>query len=292
LAKIAIELERALARREVHGEAGAQMTRVLAQGDGYNVVDVICTCGPQDNIYEERRSHVAIAIVAAGTFRYRSTAGREIMTPGSLLLGNERQYFECGHEHGAGDRCIAFRFRPDYFERIAGELVANRRSTAFHAVRVPPLRETSLLVAQACSGVVGTAHVSWEEIAVRLAVKVLRLEGRWTNRPIPARAVGRVTRIVRMIESEPHAPLSLAALANEAGLSAYHFLRTFEAVTGITPHRYILRTRLREAAIRLVTERTKVIDVAFESGFGDVSNFNRTFKAEFGVAPTRYRRPR
>jgi AraC family transcriptional regulator len=35
---------------------------------------------------------------------------------------------------------------------------------------------------------------------------------------------------------------------------------------------------------------TKIVDVAFESGFGDVSNFNRAFRAEFGVTPTTYRR--
>ena len=50
-----------------------------------------------------------------------------------------------------------------------------------------------------------------------------------------------------------------------------------------------LEPRLREAALRVTLESSKVIDVAFGSGFGDVSNFNRAFRAEFGVNPRAFR---
>jgi transcriptional regulator GlxA family with amidase domain len=103
-------------------------------------------------------------------------------------------------------------------------------------------------------------------------------------------AEARVTRVVRAIEARPDANLSLTNLARDSGLSPYHFLRTFERLTGVTPHQFVLRARLREAATRLVTEPRKVIDVALDSGFGDVSNFNRAFRAEFGVTPLEYRR--
>jgi AraC family transcriptional regulator len=83
--------------------------------------------------------------------------------------------------------------------------------------------------------------------------------------------------------------LGLGALAREAGLSRYHFLRTFQRLTGLTPHQYLLRGRLREAATRLATEPAKIIEIALDCGFGDVSNFNRAFHAEFGVSPRAYR---
>jgi AraC family transcriptional regulator len=47
--------------------------------------------------------------------------------------------------------------------------------------------------------------------------------------------------------------------------------------------------RLRRAAIRLRTERAKILDIALGCGFGDISNFNRSFRAEFGVSPRAYR---
>jgi AraC-like DNA-binding protein len=83
----------------------------------------------------------------------------------------------------------------------------------------------------------------------------------------------------------------LDSLARQAGLSPYHFLRTFQRVTGVTPHQFVLRARLREAAVRLTTERRNVLDIALDCGFGDVSNFNRAFRTEFGVNPRRYSCP-
>ena len=102
-------------------------------------------------------------------------------------------------------------------------------------------------------------------------------------------ATARVTRAVRRIERHADDGLTLAHLAREAGLSTYHFLRIFERLTGATPHQYVMRARLREAAVRLTGAAGRVLDVAFDSGFGDLSNFNRAFRAEFGVSPRAYR---
>jgi len=70
LAKIAVELERALASRAANGAPGRATARRLGCGDGWTVSDVICTSGPQDRPFEERRTGVSIAIVAAGSFQY------------------------------------------------------------------------------------------------------------------------------------------------------------------------------------------------------------------------------
>jgi AraC-like DNA-binding protein len=157
--------------------------------------------------------------------------------------------------------------------------------------RLPALRRLSPLVAGAGAGVAGSSDVHWEELAVRLAACALRLAARSAGEPgsLPPNAAARVTRTVRAIERHPDAGLTLGRLARQAGLSPYHFLRTFERLTGVTPHQYVLRARLREAAMRLVDEPRKVLDIALDCGFGDVSNFNRAFRAEFGVPPGRYR---
>jgi AraC-like DNA-binding protein len=291
--RITAELDRALARRARHGEAGATAGRLLARGDGWSVRDVVCTSGPADRPFEELHAEISIAIVAAGTFQYRSPSGRALMTPGSLLLGNAGHCFECGHEHGVGDRCIAFAYSSEYFERIAADVGTSPGALAFRSPRLPPIRESAPLAAAACASLLGSTRVSWEELAVRLAARVARLAGRSTTRVPPAaprNALARVTGTTRAIDDRPSSPaLGLRDLAAEAGLSPYHFLRTFERLTGLTPHQYVRRARLREAAVRLALESSKVIDVAFESGFGDVSNFNRAFRAEFGVSPRTYR---
>jgi AraC-like DNA-binding protein len=291
LGKIAVDLERALVDRRLRGGTGQASGRLLASGDGWSVHDVICTSDPSDRPFEERHSRVSLAIVAAGTFQYRSTTGRALMTPGSILLGNAGQCFECGHEHGSGDRCIAFNYSPGYFETIAADVGAGGAGLRFAAPRLPALRESAGVVAQAGARLIGATDVSWEEIALRLAARVARLASSHVRAPAvaPTDAVARVTRVVRSIESAPAGNHTLSGLAEWAGLSRYHFLRTFERLTGLTPHQYVRRARLRAAALRLAGEKTKVIDVAYDSGFGDVSNFNRAFRDEFGATPLAFR---
>ena len=266
-----------------HG-ASRPKARTLASGNGWAVSEVVCTLGPRDRPFEERHSSVSIAIVTAGTFQYRSRAGCETLTPGSLMLGSAGQEFECAHEHGTGDRCIAFSYTPEFCDRL--ETVPS-----FHALRVPPIRTLSPLLARASAALAGRSDSSWEELSIELAARAVQLDrGLSQEAAAGAGATARVTRIVRAIERDPDGCYDLGALAREARLSPYHFLRTFQIVAGVTPHQYLLRLRLQRAAIRLRIEPTKVVDVALESGFGDISNFNRSFRAEFGVSPRAWRR--
>ena len=84
--------------------------------------------------------------------------------------------------------------------------------------------------------------------------------------------------------------LPLELLASTSKMSEFHFVRVFKQVTSVTPHQYILRARLREAATRLKTGSEPVIEIALDTGFQDLSNFHHAFRAEFGVSPRAYRR--
>ncbi|HKT51523.1 MAG TPA: AraC family transcriptional regulator [Candidatus Angelobacter sp.] len=266
--------------------------RLLARGKGWSVSDVICTAGPGDHSFEERHSRASIGMVLEGTFQYRSAAGRELMTPGSLLLGNPGQCYECGHEHARGDHCIAFDFDPEYFETLAEESGVHLGRKHFSALRVPPVKELSPLVARAAASLAGSADIrNWEEISLELALRALESgNGRDSKRGNSLAAEARVTRIVRLMETSPGLDHELGALAREARLSRYHFLRVFQQLTGLTPHRYLRRLRLRRAATRLAVEPAQVLEIALDSGFGDISNFNHAFQAEFGLNPRTFRR--
>lgn len=291
LGKIAVEVEDALAARATRGEPGRIAWRLIREGSGWSAADVLCTSAPGDRVFDEEHAGVSIAIVAAGTFQYRSSLGEAVMTPGSLLLGNAGTCFECRHDHAPGDRCISFRYAPEYVERLSAEVGGRGTGRGFRGVRMPPGQASASLVARACAALSGGVEAAWEEIALEIAAAALGYgadAGSAAPRVSPA-AVARVTDTVRAIERTPGAGHTLARLAADAGLSPYHFLRVFRQVTGVTPHQFILRTRLREAASRLLVDDAKVIDVAFASGFGDLSNFNLAFRAEFGLTPRSYR---
>jgi AraC-like DNA-binding protein len=92
------------------------------------------------------------------------------------------------------------------------------------------------------------------------------------------------------VDAHSHEPIDLDAAAGEAGLSSFHFLRLFSKVLGVTPHQYLVRSRLRRAARLLAEDSRSVTDVAYDVGFNDVSNFVRTFHRAAGVSPSAFRR--
>ncbi|MGH8303236.1 MAG: helix-turn-helix transcriptional regulator, partial [Steroidobacteraceae bacterium] len=101
--------------------------KMLASGSGWRVCDVVCTSGPHDPCYVEQHGAYSIALVTDGNFQYRTAQGSALMTPGSLLLGNEGACFECGHQHARGDRCLAFHFSPQVFESVVSGVPGVRR---------------------------------------------------------------------------------------------------------------------------------------------------------------------
>lgn len=84
--------------------------------------------------------------------------------------------------------------------------------------------------------------------------------------------------------------LSLAALAREAGLSPFHFVRVFKQTTGQTPHRYLLERRLERARELLLQRAPSLAEVAAATGFCDQSHLTLHFKRAFGLTPGEYRR--
>jgi AraC-like DNA-binding protein len=90
-----------------------------------------------------------------------------------------------------------------------------------------------------------------------------------------------------LIDDDPQGALTLAALAGEAGLSRYQFLRSFARATGLTPHAYILQRRIHRAR-HLIRHGTRLAEAAAQSGFSDQSHMTRLFVRSFGVTPGAY----
>jgi AraC-like DNA-binding protein len=82
--------------------------------------------------------------------------------------------------------------------------------------------------------------------------------------------------------------IRLADRARVAALSPYHFIRVFKAHTGLTPHAYLIQTRLRVAR-QLLEHNHMPAAVAQGIGFADQSHFNRHFKRVCGMTPGQYR---
>jgi len=84
-------------------------------------------------------------------------------------------------------------------------------------------------------------------------------------------------------------PLCIPRLARIAEVSAAHFIRTFRATFGETPHRYLQRRRVERAMFLLRSTDRSVTDICFDVGFNSLGTFSRTFQVIVGESPTAFR---
>lgn len=84
-------------------------------------------------------------------------------------------------------------------------------------------------------------------------------------------------------------PLEISHLAQVASVSEAHFIRTFRATFGETPHRYLQRRRVERAMFLLRETPRSVTDICLDVGFGSLGTFSRTFSDIVGDTPTEYR---
>ncbi|WP_313558890.1 AraC family transcriptional regulator [Ruminiclostridium cellobioparum] len=94
----------------------------------------------------------------------------------------------------------------------------------------------------------------------------------------------KISNIIKYINANLDSQLSLENISAQFYISKYHLLREFKKYTGFTIHRFIQKKRLIMARM-LLKENVKVSEVSLVCGFGDYSNFIRTFKREYGISP-------
>ena len=83
--------------------------------------------------------------------------------------------------------------------------------------------------------------------------------------------------------------ITLQELADIAALSPYYFSRVFARETGMTPHKYLISTRMANAKFLLKTSQMSVKEIAIRSGFSDENGFCTAFKKQEGMTPKEYR---
>ena len=269
---------------------GAPVARLLCQGREWSVGEYLCTAGPHDRPFEERREQVAVAVVIEGSFRYRGDTGTAVMHPGAFLLGNSATCYECGHDHSRGDRCIAFHIAPAYFAEVAASVAGSAR----FRFPTPMLPATPMLLpwlVRIEAWAVRADRLAIEESVPQLMEAVIGTVSATPPLPVcaSARDRRRISDVLRYIELHAADLLDLDTLARVAIMSKYHFLRTFRHIVGITPYQFLLSVRMRRTAVQLATSFEPVSRIAFEAGFGDLSTFNGRFREVFGMSPTVYR---
>ena len=259
-------------------------TRVF-RSNTVSVIDYRCEAGPDDAPFVERHDSFSIAYVRRGAFGCRARGRSFELVAGSILIGQPGDEYICTHEHQGGDECLSFHLAPELVDAVG------YRPEIWRSVCVPPLPELLVLGELAQAAAEGNSEVGLGELGMLLAARFVEILSGRQRRPAESRACDRrrAVEAALWIDANAHDPIDLETAAREFGLSPFHFLRLFARVLGVTPHQYLIRSRLRRAARLLADDTMPVTEIALDVGFGDLSNFVRTFHRAAAMSPRSFR---
>jgi AraC-like DNA-binding protein len=257
----------------------------LLQQKSITVSDFRCSAGPDDTPFVERHRCHSVSYVRKGSFGCRTRGRFFELVAGSILVGHPGDEYMCTHDHVCGDECLSFFLSPELVEAIGD------RAEVWQIGSAPPLPELMVLGELAQAAADGRSDIGLDEVGQVFASRFVEVVSGRAREPVPAKARDRrrAVETALWIDAHSHRQIDLEHAAGQADISPFHFLRLFSSVLGVTPHQYLVRSRLRHAARLLADDDSSITDVAYDVGFGDLSNFVRTFHRAAGVSPLRFR---
>ena len=258
---------------------------ILFESRDVTVSEFRCEAARGARPFVEQYGGYSLSYVRKGSFGCHHRGRLFELVTGALLVGYPGDEFMCTHDHVCGDECLSFSFDGAVIDDIGG-------GQAWQAGAIPPLPEFIALgeLAQAIAAQKQTLGL--DEVGHMIAGRFVAIVTGREERPArpSLRDRRRAVESALWIDDNAHEDINLAETARAAGISPFHFLRLFAATIGVTPHQYLIRSRLRRAAQRLSAENTSVTDIAYDVGFADLSNFTQTFTRAVGVSPLKFRR--
>ena len=257
----------------------------LLERPSISVSDFRCDAGPDDRPFAEQHRCHSISYVRKGSFGLLSRGKSHELVAGSVLIGYPGDEYTCTHEHVCGDECLSFFLSPELVETLGDS------NAIWQAGCAPPLPELVVLGELAQSAADGNSDIGLDEIGQLLASRFVEVVSGKPRKAasLAARDRRRAVEAALWIDAHSHQAIGLEDAADQAGISPFHFLRQFSDTLGVTPHQYLVRSRLRHAARRLAEDDSAITDIAYDVGFGDLSNFVRTFHRAAGASPLRFR---
>jgi len=241
-----------------------------------------CAADPNGPAAQWTYDDAAIGFVVSGWFEYASEDQTLLATPGSVILGNAGESFSVRHVDTLGNRRLVVSFKRDLLEEVANDAGLSPR---FETIALPPSQPATRMF-----GLIrALSQPGGEDALYPLAHAALTARQPRAPERISARDRTRVQQAVSHIEAYFGDACTLQTLADIAGLSRFHFVRMFGAVVGQSPNQYLINTRMRAAADRLLSTQAPIAQIAFDVGFNDISHFYSCFRETFACTPRQWR---
>ena len=233
----------------------------------------------------------AFGVIEKGAlgFSYR---GKKLVAPaGTINLVNPDEPHDGYPVTEGGWTYRMFYFDAEIFQRAADAIIGKGANLPFFQEGViedsDMASEIHTFHTSLLSETMGKLEL--ESRLLHMLVRFIRRHADTSYPPLPARREHPAVLVVKSMLEDCYAQdISLADLAETAGLSPFHLIRVFKAQTGLTPHRYHSQIRVRRAE-HMLRQGADLAETALDVGFADQSHLNRHFKAIVGVPPGAYR---
>jgi AraC-like DNA-binding protein len=167
---------------------------------------------------------------------------------------------------------------PALHPRVARDLTIERLARA-----LPSNEDVYGVFDETYANAVGVA------IVTRLIAVHIDSVSRNTEQPNSGLQKWRLQRVINYVDAHLAEVITLAHMAEVAGLTRMHFARQFRVATGIRPHEYLLRRRIESAQELLRSSRSTLVEIALSVGFQAQPHFTTIFKRIVGETPHRWR---
>lgn len=218
-------------------------------------------------------------------------SGMRWLHPGAMWIMPE------GSRHGvrfeSNVEGVALAFDPSTFDRLVQSADGKHSPSIMHSLAKCPPKIDHLMRALMHESLDASSDggIGLECIATAIALAISQHAGAVpaTTKAGPRLAPRQIRAVQAYVETHLHQSIALADLAATAGLSSFHFLRSFKGSLGSTPARYVLDRRMERARYLLKVSSLSVSEIGIGVGFDDVSHFSRAFRRAVGVAPSVFR---
>jgi len=109
------------------------------------------------------------------------------------------------------------------------------------------------------------------------------------EKPLTSLSKNEIKKALDFLQVNLNQDFSLTELANQVGLSKFHFIRLFKKETGKTPYQYYIEMKIKKATELIRTQKHSITEICFMCGFKDHSHFSRVFLKKTGMTPTAFK---
>lgn len=270
----------------------------LYQSDFYRIIDFKCRCVDCRTSKPEYSKAFSISFVRKGNFLFNVFRRSLDSYTGCVLVTKPGYERTVTHTHAIPDECTIFEFKNDFFKELPEHYgaVPFFSDNDWHSTLIKTGAETEFLhfhiIQLVLTHTGGKLHI--DNMVMEVIEKVL---GNITDYKPDNRINARlkqnhlitIERAKEYITQHFTDDISLMQIADYCYVSPFHFSRLFKTFTTVSPHQYLLTTRLKNAELLLRNTAQPVADIAFSSGFNSVEHFTAAFKQKYKCPPGAYR---